>query len=123
MTILEEVENVQDLMAKILLDSDSAAENETVQILQFVRENAVPINNDQAEAIFLLKEMGLSDIGDYVEKTRKTMMPFRSIIKFVEVLTMANRIKGTAKLNNVLKQEANPGTTLNFEKAAKNGGR
>lgn len=112
--------NVQDLMSKLLLESN-VTENDTVQILDFIRENGVPLNNEQVEACFLLDSMELQDISKYVHKVRKFMLPFKSIIKSFETMTLANRIKGTAKLDNVLKQDANPGLNLNFDKAAKGG--
>lgn len=115
-----EIKSVQDLMTKVLLEQNDS-DNDTVQIMEFVRDNAVPINNEQAEAIFLLKELELDDIAEYVQTIRKQMNPFRNFTKMVEMMTLAHRIKGSAKLDNVLKQDANPGINLNTEKAARGG--
>lgn len=115
---MQDVKSVQDVMTKLLLEQ-SESDNDTVQIMEFVRDNGVPINNEQAEAILLLNEFGLNDISDYVQKVRVKMNPFRNFTKFLEMMTLAHRIKGSAKLDNVLKQDANPGVNLNFDKAAK----
>lgn len=111
-------QNVQSLLTKMLLDN-SDQENETVQILDFVKHNSVPITNEQASALFLLQEMGMHDIANYVLNIRTSMSPFKHFTNMVDKMTLANRIKGNAKLDNVLKQDANPGLKLNTEKAAR----
>lgn len=107
---------VQTLLNKMLLDDDGS-ENETIQLLTFTRDNGVPITNDQAAAMFLLNENGMADIANYMMNVRTTMLPLKSIFKMMNISTMADRIKGTMKLSNLMKANANPAGSLNVDKA------
>lgn len=117
---MEKQITVQELLSKTLLDNN-AEENETVQVLDFLAKNGVPLTNDQAKAMFLLQEFGMSDISNYVINVRQYMTPIKWLFKMVDKMTLADRIKGNAKLGNILKQNANPASGLNTEAAAKAG--
>lgn len=102
---------VQSLLNKMMLEQKND-DNETLQILEFIRDNGVPITSDQAKAMFLLHEYGMPDIANYVLNVRTTMTPVKKFFEMVNKLTLADRIKGNAKLGNVLKMEKNPAGSL-----------
>lgn len=95
---------VQDLLIEDLLEEDNP-QNEFVEAMEHFTKNGVPLTNDQSRAIFILHEYGLSDISNYILNVRKHMTPVARIYKFIDSLTMANRIKGNAKLSKVLQQQ------------------
>lgn len=107
---------VQSLLTKMLLDDDSK-DNEMLDVLGFIRDNGVPITNQQAKALFLLQEFGLHDIANYTMNVRTMMTPVKKFFEMVSKLTLADRIKGNAKLSNILKANANPANGLNVDKA------
>jgi flagellar biosynthesis/type III secretory pathway chaperone len=98
---------VQDYMIKELLQEDNAG-NEMVEILDFMRFNGVPITADQARAMFILKQNGIEDLSNYVFNIRQHMTPTRKFFDLINKITLADRIKGNAKLSNILKANANP---------------
>ena len=99
--------SVQDLMTKELLQDDTD-NNEMVELLEFIRFNGVPLTGDQAKAMFILKENGMMDLANYVHNIRQHMTPSKKFFDFVNKLTLADRIKGNAKLSGILKANANP---------------
>lgn len=105
---MSEQVSVQELMMQQLFDEDAAGTNETVEILEFARQNAVPLTEDQIRAGLILKEYGLSDIYDYAVAHRPQVAPFRRFMDVLNALTLANRIKGNAKLSGILRANANP---------------
>lgn len=108
---------VQDLLSEALMDSKSD-NNEMIEILEFLRDNGVPLTQDQAIAMFMLKEADIDDVSNFVMNVRKMMTPTKKYYDMTDKLTLANRIKGNAKLGNLLKANANPANgSLNFDKA------
>lgn len=107
---------VQDLLTKYMLDQTSE-DNEMLQILEFVRDNGVPITPEQARGVLILQMYDLGDLANYFLNIRKIMTPFKLFQKMTEKLTLADRIKGNAKLGNILKANANPAGALNTDKA------
>jgi hypothetical protein len=114
---MSEIENVtvQSLLNK-MLDETNSDDNETLQILEFIRNNGVPITSEQAKAMFLLQEMGMHDIANYTMNVRTLMTPVKKFFEMTDKLTLANRIKGNAKLGSVLKMDKNPAGSLNSDK-------
>lgn len=104
MEVVKEKIQVQDLLISDLLEEDSP-QNEFVEVMEHFIQNGVPLTNDQSRAIFLLNEFGLADISSYILNVRKHMTPTARIYKLIDSLTMANRIKGNAKLQKVLQQQ------------------
>lgn len=115
------MDTVQDTLIEDLLESSD--DNEMLQALGFMRDNGVPLTKHQAIGSFMLKEYGLSDIADFVNKIRVRMTPVSLFFKLVDKFTLADRIKGNAKLSNLLKANANPanasGIPMGFEKGVK----
>lgn len=98
---------VQELMEKELLQDDTD-NNDMVELLDFIRFNGVPITADQARGMFILKQNGMEDLSNYILNIRTTMTPTKKFFDFVNKLTLADRIKGNAKLSGILKANANP---------------
>jgi hypothetical protein len=107
---------VQDLIQKELL-TENSDDNETLQIMEFMRDNGVPITNFQASGMFLLRENGIEDLANYVMNVRQHMTPTKKFFELVSKLTLADRIKGNAKLSGILKANANPANALNVDRA------
>lgn len=113
---LQKESTVQDLLISDLLETgDEVQPSETVALMDFYRNNA-PLTQDQVKASFLLQEMGLADIAVYAQEQRKRVTPFKVFNDVLSKLTLADRIKGNAKLSHLLKANANPaGTALKPE--------
>ncbi|MNN89517.1 hypothetical protein D3C81_2073440 [compost metagenome] len=88
-----------------------------LQILEFVRDNGVPLTPQQARGVMILNMYDLPDLANYFLNVRKIMTPFKLFKQMTEKLTLADRIKGNAKLGNILKANANPAGALNTDKA------
>lgn len=100
---------VQDFMIKDLLEVDvQESSNETLQLLEFVRDSSVALTENQVKAFFLLKENGLDDIANFAYNAKRTVTPFKRFMDLISKLTLADRIRGNAKLSHLLKASANP---------------
>jgi len=97
------MEDLQDFLFRDLYEDDTNTGYELESLLNFIRLNTVPLSSDQVKAIFLLNEFGLSDVAGYVNAVRGHMVGRRDYLSFVDSLTLGSRIKGTAKLDQVLK--------------------
>lgn len=97
---------VQDILQKDLLESSD--DNEMIQLLEFHRVHGVPLTQNQVRASFILKEFGLEDIAEYVSDQRHKMTPRSIFAKVLRAVTLYDRIKGNAKLGQLLKANANP---------------
>lgn len=106
---------VQDFFIADLLEIDNQDSNETVQILEFIRDNAVPMTKDQLEGILLLNEMDLNDISNFAFGARKAVTPAKLFFDMVGKITLADRIKGSAKLSHLMKATANPAGGMKAE--------
>lgn len=117
-----ETRTVQEVMIEELLESND--DNEMIQVLEFIRKNGVPVTQDQALGMFMLEQVGLGDLSLYVQTVRSQMTPHERYFKMTDKLTLADRIKGNAKLGNLLKANANPansavGVPMGIEKGVK----
>ncbi|MEC0818889.1 hypothetical protein, partial [Bacillus atrophaeus] len=102
--MFEKDETVQDLLIADLLETgEDEKTNETVELMHFFRKHSVPVTPDQLKATLLLKEMGLSDIANFAVDARQYVTPQDTYMKALNKLTMADRIKGNAKLGHLLK--------------------
>lgn len=107
--------SVADMITEDLFEKEekSSGGNELLELVQHVQNNGVPLTEDQVQANFLLHEMGLGDIAQYSMAIRPQLTPMSVINKLIDKITLADRIKGTAKLGNLLKaQVANPSNTM-----------
>lgn len=116
-----EQETVQEVLINDLLETND--DNEMIQVLDFIRMNGVPLTQAQAQGMFMLQEAGIQDIGLYVQSVRAQMTPISNYFKMTDKLTLADRIKGNAKLSNLLKANANPANSssipMGIEKGVK----
>lgn len=104
---------VQDLMISDLLEfNDDSAKNETIEMLDFMKQNGTPLTKDQAQAFFLLQEFQLFDIAQFVNTLRPNVTNPKMYFQTIDKITLADRIKGNAKLSNLLKANANPANGL-----------
>ena len=100
---------VQDLISQDMFEKGENNNNEMLEILEFTKSNGTPLTQDQVKAWFLLNESGLQDIALFANAVRPQLTPMKKIFEMVNKITMADRIKGTAKLDKILKaQVASP---------------
>lgn len=100
---------VQDLLIGDLLHvADDSGANETVEVLQFMRDYSVPLTEEQLTGFLILQENGLTDIANMAYNARKLVAPKRTYFDLISKLTLADRIRGNAKLSHLLKANANP---------------
>lgn len=107
---MSKITNVQDYMMKDLFEEDNEnTGNELLELLEFTKLNGVPLTDDQVKASFLLSEMGMKDIANYAIAIRSELTPTKKFFKLIDKITLADRIKGNAKLSNLIKaQVASP---------------
>lgn len=99
---------VQDFLDRELfsLDDDlDSCSGEMEALLNFVRKNAVPLSSEQIKGIFLLREFGMGDIADFVNGMRSNLASKQDYLSFVNSITLGDRIRGNAKLANILKAQ------------------
>lgn len=112
---------VQDLLIKDFLENEEDNSNEMVQILDFTKNNGVPLTKQQVLGFLQLRENGLHDIADYAFSMKKQVTPVRFFFDMVSKITLADRIKGSAKLSHLMKATANPAGTLRPEEVQPKG--
>lgn len=105
------METVQDLMMQDLFEEidDTPGRNDMLDVLQFMRQAGVPLTGDQVQATFLLNEMGLGDIAVFMNGMKPHVTPRKTYFDTINKITLADRIKGNAKLSGLVKaQVASP---------------
>lgn len=111
MSVIDKSINVQDLINQdIFEDMGKNSDNDLLEILQFTLNNGVPLKQDQVKAWFLLNELGLEDIALFANAVRPQMTPTKKIFDMVSKITLADRIRGNAKLSNLLKAQVPSGS-------------
>lgn len=106
------------MLTKDILEEEGSNETiETVQLFQFMKKHAVPLTKKQQMAMLLLNENGLSDISLYIAGMKEEVLPLSEYHKTLEKLTLADRIRGNAKLSHLLKANANPSLSLSANSA------
>lgn len=92
--------------------------NDVVELLDFLRLHSTPLDNSHIEATFLLRTMSLDGVVDFSDLINHvlTMKQFtaskKDYFKMIDKLTLADRIRGNAKLSTILKQ---PTTSMNID--------
>lgn len=87
----------------LMEESTETESNEMLDLLEFYRLHGVPLTDQQVRASFLLNEMGLGDIAIYANAVRPAMTKPKKFMELINKITLADRIKGNAKLSNLLK--------------------
>jgi hypothetical protein len=107
---------VQDFMTKDLFEDDvEEKKNELLELLDFTRLNGVPLTDHQVRAFMILNENGLSDLANYANGVRPMVTPTSKYMKLIDKLTLADRIKGNAKLGKLLENQNNPAGAVNAQ--------
>lgn len=107
-------ETAQDAFQSEFLEDDQQKSNETLDLLKFMQYNSTPLTKNQFQAMLMLQANGLDDLAEMALKMKYLSTPQSTYYSTIEKLTMADRIKGNAKLSHLMKSEgmANPAGTL-----------
>lgn len=107
------METAQDIFNKEFLEDDVQNSNETLDLFEFMRNQSTALNESQLKGIMLLNEMGLHDISTTVIQSKRQVTNKNIYFKLLDKLTLADRIKGNAKLSHLMKTDgANPASQL-----------
>lgn len=106
-----EFNNAQDAI-KSMFEDDTNQTNETLQLLNFIKNDGTPLTENQIKAQLLINEFPeLSDINELMLYHKQHVTPVTLFFKLIDKLTLADRIKGNAKLSHLMKANANPANT------------
>lgn len=110
----EKQKTAQELFNVHFLEKEEMSSNETLDLLQFMKASSTPLSQDQIKAMLLLTENGLGDLVSLVPVFREEVTPTEIYFKTIDKLTLADRIKGNAKLSHLMKSDglANPANSL-----------
>ena len=86
-------------------DEEDVNNNEMLELLHFMQQNGVPLKNEQVEAMFLMQEMGVGDIAKFMVVMKPKVTPFQRFFELINKITLADRIKGNAKLSGLIKAQ------------------
>ncbi|MED3102300.1 hypothetical protein EEL55_029855 [Bacillus thuringiensis] len=98
---------VQEVMVSDFYEEDKeeVENNEMLELLHFMQENGVPLKNEQVKAMFLMQEMGVGDIAKFMVEMKPKVTPFQRFFELINKITLADRIKGNAKLSGLVKAQ------------------
>ncbi|XNJ14905.1 hypothetical protein H0242_31545 (plasmid) [Bacillus thuringiensis serovar sumiyoshiensis] len=98
---------VQEVMVSDFYEEDKeeVENNEMLELLHFMQENGVPLRNEQVKAMFLMQEMGVGDIAKFAVDMKPKVTPFQRFFELINKITLADRIKGNAKLSGLVKAQ------------------
>jgi len=103
--------SAQDILMNELFEQEEEQQkeqNETLEILEFMKHNGSSITSDQLKAMLILNEFDLKDLASLPVKAKPLVTPVKKYFDLIGKLTLADRIKGNAKLSSILKANANP---------------
>ncbi|MED3351211.1 hypothetical protein P4388_21700 [Bacillus thuringiensis] len=98
---------VQEVMIEEFYEKgeEEVNNNEMLEMCHFIHKNGVPLKNQQVEGTFLLTEMGLGDIPKFMMEMKPKVTPFQRFFELINKITLADRIKGNAKLSGLVKAQ------------------
>ncbi|HHP5741496.1 TPA: hypothetical protein ACSC8Z_005799 [Bacillus paranthracis] len=97
---------VQEVMIENFYEEEEEVQNnEMLELLYFMQQNGVPLKNEQVEAMFLMQEMGVGDIAKFMVDMKPKVTPFQRFFELINKITLADRIKGNAKLSGLIKAQ------------------
>lgn len=97
---------VQEVMIENFYEEEEEVQNnEMLELLHFMQQNGVPLKNEQVEAMFLMQEMGVGDIAKFMVDMKPKVTPFQRFFELINKITLADRIKGNAKLSGLIKAQ------------------
>lgn len=93
-------------------DIFASGKGETVETLKFMEKHAVPLTNYQIAAMayceYLDKKNDSNIMGIFskaIKQHTKDMAQPKIFIKVIEALTLADRIKGNVRMNNIFRND------------------
>ncbi|MDA2035664.1 hypothetical protein OWO78_27840 [Bacillus pacificus] len=100
-------EPVQETMIEDFYEDaeEEVNNNEMLELLHFMQQNGVPLKNEQVQAMFLMQEMGVGDIAKFMVDMKPKVTPFQRFFELINKITLADRIKGNAKLSGLIKAQ------------------
>lgn len=100
---------VQDVIYKEFYEEEEkekdTGNNEMLELLYFIQESGVPLKSEQVEAMFLMQEMGVGDIAKFMVDMKPKVTPVQRFFDLINKITLADRIKGNAKLSGLVKAQ------------------
>lgn len=98
---------VQEVMVSDFYEEDKeeVENNEMLELLHFMQQNGVPLKGEQVQAMFLMQEMGVGDIAKFMVDMKPKVTPFQRFFELINKITLADRIKGNAKLSGLVKAQ------------------
>jgi len=98
---------VQEVMVSDFYEEDKeeVENNEMLELLYFMQQNGVPLKGEQVQAMFLMQEMGVGDIAKFMVDMKPKVTPFQRFFELINKITLADRIKGNAKLSGLVKAQ------------------
>ncbi|MDA2526592.1 hypothetical protein PDQ24_32835 [Bacillus cereus] len=98
---------VQEVMVSDFYEEEKeeVENNEMLELLHFMQQNGVPLKSEQVQAMFLMQEMGVGDIAKFMVDMKPKVTPFQRFFELINKITLADRIKGNAKLSGLVKAQ------------------
>ncbi|MED1077689.1 hypothetical protein [Bacillus paranthracis] len=98
---------VQEVMISDFYEenNEDVENNEMLELLHFMQQNGVPLKSEQVQAMFLMQEMGVGDIAKFMVDMKPKVTPFQRFFELINKITLADRIKGNAKLSGLVKAQ------------------
>ncbi|HDX9702036.1 TPA: hypothetical protein ROY42_005994 [Bacillus thuringiensis] len=98
---------VQEVMISDFYEenNEEVENNEMLELLYFMQQNGVPLKNEQVKAMFLMQEMEVGDIAKFMVDMKPKVTPFQRFFELINKITLADRIKGNAKLSGLIKAQ------------------
>jgi len=98
---------VQEVMVSDFYEEENeeVENNEMLELLYFMQQNGVPLKSEQVQAMFLMQEMGVGDIAKFMVDMKPKVTPFQRFFELINKITLADRIKGNAKLSGLIKAQ------------------
>lgn len=102
---LDHVPVQETMIEEFYEDEEEVNNNEMLELLHFMQQNGVPLKNEQVKAMFLMQEMGVGDIAKFMVDMKPKVTPFQRFFELINKITLADRIKGNAKLSGLVKAQ------------------
>lgn len=114
-------ETVQDMLQN-LFEEDTQDSNETLELMKFIKQEGTPFTTSQIKGMLLLSQYEeTKDLVKPVVQFKQHVTPSKLYFDLIGKLTLADRIKGSAKLSHLMKATSNPAQTLKPEEVQAKG--
>ena len=102
---LDHVPVQETMIEEFYEDEEEVNNNEMLELLYFMQQNGVPLKSEQVKAMFLMREMGVGDTAKFMVDMKPKVTPFQRFFELINKITLADRIKGNAKLSGLIKAQ------------------